>query len=240
MNNQPIEKYVEHKDGKLDVHSIFKTIQGEGPLSGTPAVFVRLAGCCLQCPMCDTDYTSGRQLMDVESIYDKINTLHKSPYLVVITGGEPFRQDIGRLIDTLWLNGYYIQIETNGTLPPSRLHETVYNTISNSIIRRPLIVCSPKTGKIDPEIMKCAYAFKYVIKHNSIKLEDGLPLNHLDHSANPWPARPSVDWTGLIYIQPEDSGDTEQNKLNMQQTVKSCLEHGYIMQLQIHKIIGVE
>ena len=36
--------------------------------------------------------------------------------LVVLTGGEPFRQDIGPLIELLLEAGYEIQIETNGTL----------------------------------------------------------------------------------------------------------------------------
>src|SRR3954467_9071958 len=44
----------------LSIHSIFYTLQGEGPYSGCPAVFMRLAGCNLQCPGCDTDYTSGQ------------------------------------------------------------------------------------------------------------------------------------------------------------------------------------
>ena len=54
FNGQPIEKVQRTFDGTLEVHSIFKTIQGEGPFCGTPAVFIRLAGCNLQCPWCDT------------------------------------------------------------------------------------------------------------------------------------------------------------------------------------------
>ena len=55
INKQPIEKREPSYEGTLQVHSIFKTIQGEGPFCGTPCVFVRLAGCNLQCPACDTD-----------------------------------------------------------------------------------------------------------------------------------------------------------------------------------------
>jgi len=50
MNQQPIEKQFLHPKGDLEVHSIFLTIQGEGPFTGQRAVFVRLAGCNLQCP----------------------------------------------------------------------------------------------------------------------------------------------------------------------------------------------
>ena len=51
-NTQEPEKI--DRDRHLDVHSIFHTIQGEGPYCGHPAVFIRLAGCNLQCPGCDT------------------------------------------------------------------------------------------------------------------------------------------------------------------------------------------
>lgn len=238
MNEQPIEKYVKREDGKLDVHSIFHTIQGEGPLSGTPAIFIRLAGCNLQCPMCDTDYTSKRDLLDVETILDDVKDLREPPYLVVITGGEPFRQDIGELIDTLWLNDYNIQIETNGTLPPSALAECTYNTTLAPELG-PMIVCSPKTGRVHPRIREAACASKYVIAHGKIA-EDGLPTTVLGHTANSKVARLSEPWTRPTYVQPEDSGDAEQNKLNMQQAVKSCMESGYQLQVQLHKIANIE
>ena len=63
MNQQAPEKQQLRGDGLLAVHSIFYTIQGEGPFAGETAVFVRLAGCNLQCPLCDTDYTSDRRMV---------------------------------------------------------------------------------------------------------------------------------------------------------------------------------
>ena len=61
-NTQPAEKQVKSSGLILAINSIFYTIQGEGPFAGSPAVFVRLAGCNLQCPMCDTEYTSRQQM----------------------------------------------------------------------------------------------------------------------------------------------------------------------------------
>ena len=52
MNTQPTEKRTNSQN--LDITEIFFTIQGEGPFSGHRAVFIRLAGCNLQCPACDT------------------------------------------------------------------------------------------------------------------------------------------------------------------------------------------
>ena len=40
----------------LQLAEIFYSVQGEGTWTGTPAVFVRLAGCNLSCSFCDTDY----------------------------------------------------------------------------------------------------------------------------------------------------------------------------------------
>ena len=38
------------------VNEIFYSIQGEGRNTGRAAVFIRLSGCNLKCPFCDTDH----------------------------------------------------------------------------------------------------------------------------------------------------------------------------------------
>lgn len=40
----------------MRVNEIFYSIQGEGRYTGTPAVFIRLAGCNLRCDFCDTEH----------------------------------------------------------------------------------------------------------------------------------------------------------------------------------------
>ena len=75
MNTQPVEKTWHDPLGVLKVHSIFNTIQGEGPLAGKPAVFVRLAGCNLQCVQCDTDYTSKEEKLSPPAIVERIKSL---------------------------------------------------------------------------------------------------------------------------------------------------------------------
>ena len=96
--------------GSYLIHSLFLTIQGEGPFSGDAAVFVRLEGCNLQCPACDTDYTGGprAQILSADDIVGAVGVLvgTSRASLVVLTGGEPFRQDLAELVDALMIAGH--------------------------------------------------------------------------------------------------------------------------------------
>lgn len=234
MNNQPIEKRTE--DGLLSIHSIFHTIQGEGPFCGTPAVFIRLAGCNLQCPGCDTDYTSKRTTMAADDVLEAVQAFTKSG-LVVITGGEPFRQRIRRLINLLVGRGYYVQVETNGTLPPP---DGVPWSVATPLRVDAYLVCSPKTGKMNEDILAVACALKYVISRDSVAEDDGLPLLALGHTASPRVARPPSWWTRPVYLQPMDSKDEGENRANLDAAIGSCMKHDYILQIQLHKLIGME
>ena len=235
MNDQPIEKYQDQP--MLEVHSIFYTIQGEGPFSGTPAVFVRLAGCNLQCPFCDTDYSSDRMAISPEEIANIVKRLRPSG-LVVITGGEPFRQYINPLLEFLVSRGFYVQIETNGSLEPELDHDLLGVNLSDR--QGVYIVVSPKTPKLHPLTHRLAHAYKYVLAADSVG-PDGLPKVVLGHGHTPV-ARPTPYPLEAvpIYISPMDAGHPGYNETNIQAAVDSCLEHGYIFQLQVHKLIGVE
>jgi len=78
----------------IDIVDYFRTIQGEGPFAGFPAVFIRMAGCNLKCPGCDTNYTHGRDTVSAIALTEElVPLLAKTPRaVIVITGGEPFRQ----------------------------------------------------------------------------------------------------------------------------------------------------
>jgi 7-carboxy-7-deazaguanine synthase len=98
----------------LRIAEIFYSLQGEGFHAGTPAVFVRGAGCNLACEFCDTDF-SLKERRAPESILEEI--AQYPARFVVITGGEPTIQPAGfrALIALLQRNGYTVTLETNGT-----------------------------------------------------------------------------------------------------------------------------
>lgn len=100
----------------LQLAEIFYSIQGEGAYTGTPAVFVRLAGCNLSCDFCDTDY-SLKFFETVEGAVDRVREVGGSCPMVILTGGEPLAQrETIALIEALRRDGRRVHIESNGTL----------------------------------------------------------------------------------------------------------------------------
>jgi len=108
---------------------VFASIQGEGPTTGTPTVFLRLGICNLACSWCDTKYTwdwssysFSKRVMSMEiSSVREIITSYGLRHLVV-TGGEPLLQQnaLADILQSIDDSDLYCEIETNGTLLPSK------------------------------------------------------------------------------------------------------------------------
>ena len=232
-NVQEKEHAAYREDGVLDVVQVWRTLQGEGPFVGTPAVFARLAGCNLQCPWCDTDYTTGRQQVAPEYLVREIRDLSlvsmkQASSLVVFTGGEPFRQNLGPAARLLLSYGYRIQVETNGTL----YHDDF------PWVGEVSIVCSPKTPRIAEEIKRYVTAFKYIVDSDHLDT-DGLPLSTLDNPCGVY--KPAKGFPrDRIFIQPADTGDRHKNELNTKVAVQICMNYGYRLSLQTHKLLGLQ
>ena len=137
----------------MRVREIFQTIQGEGIFAGAVTMFVRFAGCSLQCPDCDTQYSwDTKDLPDVGApwIVDKIIDMCRRPRHICITGGEPLEQpqdDLFNLLQTL--QGWHgnrglesIVIETNGAHDISWLLNKPFRSVTHLSIDYKL----PSTG----------------------------------------------------------------------------------------------
>ncbi len=100
----------------LQLAEIFYSIQGEGTWAGTPAVFVRLAGCNLACSFCDTDYAL-KFFASVKDVVRMVGAAGGDCPMVILTGGEPLAQTLtAELIAALRSDGRRVHIESNGTL----------------------------------------------------------------------------------------------------------------------------
>ena len=101
---------------RYQVNEIFYSLQGEGCWTGTPMVFVRLSGCNLRCPWCDTDHASFTE-MSAEEIVRQALACGGSCRRICLTGGEPSLQADAALLDAFHAAGYAVHVETNGTRP---------------------------------------------------------------------------------------------------------------------------
>jgi len=219
----PIRKPIQGDGSRLEVKSIFPTLQGEGPFSGHPAVFVRLGGCNLACSFCDTDF-EGFRALPLHAIVENVGSVscergERMRHLVVITGGEPLRQNITPLCEALLAAGFKVQIETNGTL---------FRPLPENVD----IVCSPKnTGggyfPIRGDLLPRLSALKFLISKHDEK------YNHVGEVGQQLYPIP-------VYVQPMDEYDAQRNAENLAYAAALAQRHGYRLSLQMHKILGIE
>lgn len=225
------------ESGDLRVVDVFRTIQGEGPFAGLPAVFVRLAGCNLACPDCDTDYTTDTETVSVFGLIGMVQAQFDALWerrvpestLVVITGGEPFRQNLGPFVrELLGKHPVRVQVETNGTLFPGADAFPFAADVT--------LVVSPKVGQVAHGLRPYVHHLKYVVKAaDTPDPATGLPLHALGNAApvaGPWPG-----FRGTVWVQPADEQNDECNRTNLQYAVDLAMRFGYRVSVQLHKIM---
>jgi 7-carboxy-7-deazaguanine synthase len=135
----------------LPVNELFDTIQGEATFTGMPSTFVRLQGCDVGCPWCDTKYTWAIDPSQQTSLTHIIAKSDPSPTYanvdvdqlvmalkqsysrhLVITGGEPCMYDLTELSGRMIAEGWTVQVETSGT-EPIRIDPRAWVTVSPKI-----------------------------------------------------------------------------------------------------------
>lgn len=196
----------------MKVNEIFYSLQGEGQFTGTPAVFLRLSGCNTQCPFCDTHHHDGEEMSES----DIVNRVSQYPTRhIVITGGEPTLQINDTLICQLHDKGFFVQIETNGSLPMKcQQHMPDW------------ITCSPKNLKLNiQQIHELKVLFDGEKPMLYTHTEDDLSKYAIKHRC----------------LQPLDSGNELKNKEILRNTINYILQNPtWTLSLQTHKIINIQ
>jgi organic radical activating enzyme len=162
----------------LKISEIFESVQGEGVNIGKPSVFLRTALCNLTCNWCDTkytwdwknyDYATEVKEMSIHDIKDQIEKSNKNH--LVITGGEPLLQQDGlsKLLDELD-SGYFVEVETNGTIIPNN---KLQDRVSQWNVSPKLSTSGNRFGTYEKDScyrffasLKNSY-FKYVVKNEN-------------------------------------------------------------------------
>lgn len=233
-----VTKPFPHDDGSLKVHSIWYTIQGEGPDAGRPAIFVRLSHCNLRCFFCDTQFDTG-EVKSLDTMCQEVLTLvwKQSCRLVVITGGEPLLQNIIPLVEYLNSHLVEVSVETAGTTFLPGIPRVFAKGTKNKII------CSPKTPNLSPNLIPHIAALKYIIRADEIDPSDGLPCMSTQIPGKYTKIyRPcqSLPNDVPVYVQPMDEEGEEKQKANMYAAAASSMNFGYRLSIQLHKLVGVD
>lgn len=220
LGNNEIQK-PSHGDGDvLKVHSIFDTIQGEGPYCGLPAVFVRLAGCNLACTFCDTEFNDFQEVKIID-ILKQVQDLSASyQKLIVITGGEPFLQPISKLCKLLATHNFKVQIESNGLL---------YRAIPKEIE----VVCSPKNNgngyyQIREDLLKHVIAIKFIISASNSSYQNIAEIGQ------------EISRNIKVYVQPMDEFNVTLNQANIARAMHIAKQYNLYLSLQTHKILNIQ
>lgn len=224
----------------LGVNEIFHSIQGEGVYAGVPTTFVRLQGCNLFpdkcCSYCDTKYAQGSypdegKLMDEKFIVAELVHLEPRTYhhWICITGGEPLLQDdeLLSLVKLLNRGGWYVEIETNGTLPKPKWWTLVDSWVPD--VKCPSSGVQTSSKLIDDWFeTRPQDQIKFVVS-NQDDLEFAEKVIRAHATANP-----------QVCLSPVILGELSLATLGqprLEATVELCKELNVRFSLQIHKII---
>jgi len=203
------------KDMKLKVNEIFYSLQGEGAQTGKPVIFIRLSGCNLRCSFCDTKHEKGSE-MTLEDILQKVKEQSDVCNYIIFTGGEPLLQLNEGILQFFVDSGYFIGLESNGTIPISH---NMRNLIHH-------ITISPK--KVD-KMLKVNFKDVY-INEIRIPLRNGQRITEERLELLPHAEK--------YYISPIFEVSTE----NTVQNIHWCLSYSlqnpiWNLSVQLHKIL---
>lgn len=216
------------------VNDLYATIQGEGVQTGVPMILLRLHGCAVGCPFCDTKETwnidplalttfeqakgatPSYAKLSARAIVEHIQAVSAGEQWIMITGGEPADQNLKPLVEELHVRGFKVAIETSGT------------AIGHVDCGADWICVSPKISmpggrSILPPALEVADEIKHVIgKPSHIEALDDLLRNvHLKQDC-------------VICLQP-----MSQSQKATELCIRTASIRGWRVSLQIHKYLNL-
>lgn len=212
---------------KFKVVEKFISVNGEGPLSGQLVVFIRFAGCNLDCSYCDTSWANSvgveYNLMTSEDIYKYIKSTGIRN--VTLTGGEPLLQEgILELLEALSKdNSLHVEIETNGSAALNKFLN-IENPPSFTMDYK--LPCSNMEENMDLD------NFKYLTHKDTVKFVSGsmLDLQKAKHIIDKYNLSNKTN----VYISPVFGQIDPEDIVEF---MKDNIMNGVNLQIQLHKII---
>jgi 7-carboxy-7-deazaguanine synthase len=227
--------------GALLINELFETVQGEATFTGSPAVFIRLQGCPVACPWCDTKGSwsiedeneipptlMGEKVKDAPT-FARMGAIELAKQVlgttrarhIVITGGEPALYDLRPISEIFIEAGRTVQLETSGT---SEIR----------IDPRAFVTVSPKVGM--PGGLKVRD--DALLRADEIKMPVGKPadVERLRAVIGQLMAAKGVRAGGVptVWLQP-----LSQSEKATALCVEAATTHGWRISVQTHKYLGV-
>jgi 7-carboxy-7-deazaguanine synthase len=249
MSSPSAAEHVE-RGTTLPISEVFHTIQGEGPSTGTRAVFVRLGGCNLSCTWCDTPYTWDAERYDLRaeirrtSVEEVRGALDAAAApLLILTGGEPLlhQHTAGwkELVTAAHLRGMRVEVETNGTKCPDDNYPIGLTAVQRYVVSPKLAHAggTPRqrivSAALDTFADMAAHGravFKFVVRAGDAwQLRDDLQSVGALVAAHHLPAP-------AIWVMPQ--GTTSEAVLRGTQTLAPfAIERGWNLSTRLHTLI---
>ena len=214
------------------VNDIYPAIQGEGVHTGIPMILIRLQGCDVKCPWCDTKETweasvenrapfpdfdkqaGAWSLASETELLEYAASRFHGPRWALVTGGEPAAQDLAPLARAFKGAGYQTAIETSGTAAGHLNADFDWVCVSPKFHM-------PGKKTIWPVCLETAHEIKQVVAGPK-------DIQRLDDALRQTPLRKDA----VISLQPASL-----NKKSTDLCVETVIRRGWRLSIQAHKLI---
>lgn len=212
------------------VAEIFESIHGEvnGHHQGRITTFIRLSGCNLKCPYCDTKKTwdplYGLNLT-VPAILEQVQSFGNK--YICLTGGEPLLDEkmAIELLKVLWRQGYHISVETNGTIDITPFFRYVESFVIDYKLH--IIPDNAKRIKSNFQLLRNTDVIKFVVNSKEEAIQSFYIKGVLEKTYNTNP---------IFAFSPVDTGIKAKELLSL---ILEEKVNDAVLSLQIHKIVGL-